>query len=252
MPEQILNSEKQPAEKPFPWRCPKCRQPTVKRVTMPYRCQRTHSGRIVTVEVPNFIVPRCSNCGEVVFDYAADEQIRAAFRTQIGSAETAMSEGQKLRRISSRWTWWHKNAFPMIFFGFLGLFTLAWMVGVIQQQVPAPPLLIPLGMAAFGYVLMRWLVFPLADEVWIDSEDIVVRNSGQEERFPITNVLNVESQLFTNPERVILTLKQPCGLGREIVFSPPQRWWRLSRHPIAEELIRRAHGIDENERHALR
>lgn len=82
MPEQVLN-EKQPAEKPFPWRCPNCRQLTVTRVAMPYRCQRTHRGRVVTVEVPNLTVPRCSNCGEVVFDYVADEQIRATLRTQL-------------------------------------------------------------------------------------------------------------------------------------------------------------------------
>lgn len=87
MPEQVLNNETKPTEKPFPWRCPKCRQLTVTRVTMPYRCQRTHNGRIVTVEIPNFVVPRCSNCGEVVFDYTADEQIRAALRTQSSPVE---------------------------------------------------------------------------------------------------------------------------------------------------------------------
>ena len=91
MSEQVLSNEKQPAKKPFPWRCPKCRQPTVTRVTMPYRCQRTHNGHVVIVEVPNLAVPRCSNCGEVVFNYAADEQIRAALRTQFGPAETAAS-----------------------------------------------------------------------------------------------------------------------------------------------------------------
>jgi hypothetical protein len=97
MPEHVLSVEKQPAEKPFPWRCPKCRQPTVTRVTMPYSCKRTLGNHVVTVEVPNLAVPRCSNCGELVFDYAADEQIRAAFRTQFGPAETAMSEGQEHR-----------------------------------------------------------------------------------------------------------------------------------------------------------
>lgn len=96
MPEQVSSLEKQPAEKPFPWRCPKCGQRMVTRVTMPYRCQRTHGGRVVTVEVPNLAVPRCSNCGEVVFDYAADEQIRAAFRAQFGPSETAVRNGQQL------------------------------------------------------------------------------------------------------------------------------------------------------------
>lgn len=97
MPEQAVSNETRPAEKPFPWRCPKCRQPTVNRVTMPYCCQRTHNGCVVTVEVPNLAVPRCSNCGEVVFDYAADEQIRAAFRGQFDPVGTDISKGQKPR-----------------------------------------------------------------------------------------------------------------------------------------------------------
>jgi|SRR5579875_1358162 hypothetical protein len=83
MPDQEISAKLQQAEKPFPWRCPKCRQLTVSRVTMPYRCRRTHRGRAVTVDVPNLAVPRCSNCNEVVFDYVADEQIRAAFRFQL-------------------------------------------------------------------------------------------------------------------------------------------------------------------------
>jgi hypothetical protein len=95
MPEQVLISEKQPTEKPFPWRCPKCRQPTVTRVTVPYCCQRTHDGRDVTVEIPDLAVPRCGNCGEFVFDYVADEQIRAASRTQF-SRQSEEQNGKEL------------------------------------------------------------------------------------------------------------------------------------------------------------
>jgi hypothetical protein len=86
MPDQEISAKPQQVEKPFPWRCPKCRQLTVSRVTMPYRCRRTHRGRVVTVDVPNLAVPCCSNCNEVVFDYAADEQIQAAFRTQLDAS----------------------------------------------------------------------------------------------------------------------------------------------------------------------
>jgi hypothetical protein len=146
-----------------------------------------------------------------------------------------------MRRISSTWTWWYKKAFPVIWFGFLGLFTLVWIPGVVQQQVSPATLLIPLGMAAFGYLVMRRLVFSLVDEVWIENDDIVVRNGDQEDRFPITHIINVEAPLFVNPERIVLTLSEPCLFGREIAFSPPYRWWPLSRHPLAEELIRRAH-----------
>jgi hypothetical protein len=99
---------------------------------------------------------------------------------------------------------------------------------------------------------MRLLVFPLVDEVWIEDNQIIVRNRGAEERFPITNIMSVETPLFLNPERVVLTLKEPCGFGREIVFTPSLRWWHFSRHPIAEELIRRAHDIDEKQLNPMR
>jgi hypothetical protein len=102
-------------------------------------------------------------------------------------------------------------------------------------------------MAAFAYVLMRWLVFPLVDEVFLEDKEIIIRNRGEEDRFPITNIINVEAPLLMSPERIVLTLKEPCRSGREIVFSPPFRWWPFTRHPIAEELIRRARGINEKE-----
>ncbi len=151
-----------------------------------------------------------------------------------------------MRRISSRLTWWYKKAFPTCWFGFFGLCTLILIAGVIEQKAAVVSLLAPLGMAVVGYLFMRWLIFPLVDAVWIDETDLVVRNGGAEDRFPLTNVIDVENPRFMNPERVILMLNEPCRFGREIVFLPPTRSaWRFSRHPIAEELIRRAHGIAE-------
>jgi hypothetical protein len=131
-----------------------------------------------------------------------------------------------------------------LWFGFLGLFSLAGLGGVIQQRVPAPTLLIPAGMAAFGYVLLRWLVFPLVDEVWIQEDELIIRNGDTEDRFQISNIVNIEASECTNPETITLTLKEPSTHGREIVFSPPTRWWPFGRHPIAQELLRRAHRLD--------
>jgi hypothetical protein len=150
-----------------------------------------------------------------------------------------------MRRISSKSTWWHKKAFPTIWFGLFGLFTLVGLFSVINGRAPAPALLIPLfGMAA-GYSFMRWLVFSLLDEVWIDGDQIVVRNGGREDRFPLSNILNVDASLFTNPERIVLTLRQPCAFGDEVAFLPTPRFWPFGRHPLAKELIRRIHHLDE-------
>src|SRR5438270_5800088 len=44
------------------------------------RTERLHEGRLVPVDIPDLAVPQCGNCGEMVFDYAADEQILEAVR----------------------------------------------------------------------------------------------------------------------------------------------------------------------------
>ncbi len=66
--------------RPFPWFCPKCHKKEVRPATISYQTQRLHEGRLVAVHIPHLDVPKCSNCGELVFNYAADEQILEAVR----------------------------------------------------------------------------------------------------------------------------------------------------------------------------
>jgi hypothetical protein len=65
---------------PFPWFCPRCRRKAVRRETIRYECSRSHNGQPLTVVVEYLKVPRCGHCGELVFDYDAEEQINRAFR----------------------------------------------------------------------------------------------------------------------------------------------------------------------------
>ncbi len=51
-------------------------------MTIPYQCQLLYKGQPVTVVLANLAVPKCSNCGELVFDYEADDQINRAFEAQ--------------------------------------------------------------------------------------------------------------------------------------------------------------------------
>jgi hypothetical protein len=41
-----------------------------------------HDGQPVTIVVPDLAVPKCGNCGELVFDYEADDQITRAYAAQ--------------------------------------------------------------------------------------------------------------------------------------------------------------------------
>jgi len=85
MPEPVTDSElaASAASRPFPWYCPNCRRKEVRRVTIPYQCQLEHNGQHMMVVVSDLAVPRCANCGELVFDYEADNQINRAFEQQI-------------------------------------------------------------------------------------------------------------------------------------------------------------------------
>ena len=76
-------------DRPFPWRCPRCRRKSVVRATIRYQCKRKHGGESLTVEVPVLTVPQCAECGELVFDYVAEAQINDAFR-QIVSAPASV------------------------------------------------------------------------------------------------------------------------------------------------------------------
>ena len=96
----------------------------------------------------------------------------------------------------------------------------------------------------YGYVLMRFLIFPLMDEVWIDEDQIVIKNREEEDSFPLQNIVNVESSIRLNPERIILTLREPCKFGSRITFEPPFRWWRFTKHPLAAELMAKVQQVE--------
>jgi alkylated DNA nucleotide flippase Atl1 len=77
MMSEVLGTIDRPKERPFPWYCPKCRKKDVWRDVICYQCQRLSQGQLVEVVVPNLAVPRCHSCGELVFDYLAEQQINA-------------------------------------------------------------------------------------------------------------------------------------------------------------------------------
>jgi hypothetical protein len=61
----------------------------VRPATIPYRTERLYEGRLIAVDIPHLEVPKCSNCGELVFNYAADEQILDAVRARAAVPQPA-------------------------------------------------------------------------------------------------------------------------------------------------------------------
>ena len=79
-----MNEKSASQDRAFPWPCPECGKKEVRPATVRHTAQIRHDGRLYTVEVPRLRVPRCRACGELVFENAADEQIAAALREQLG------------------------------------------------------------------------------------------------------------------------------------------------------------------------
>jgi hypothetical protein len=152
---------------------------------------------------------------------------------------------QNRRRISSRNTFFVKRIFPLLWFGFLAVFLVATLLAFRHASRNSPPIVIifvPLFMLGFGYLLMRRLIFDLADEVYDEGDALQVRFGHQEESIRLDNIINISYAGFTNPPRVTLTLRQPGIFGKEVTFSPIQKLFgpllRIT-NPIVTDLIER-------------
>jgi hypothetical protein len=149
-----------------------------------------------------------------------------------------------MRKISSRLTFWYRRVFPVFWFGFLALWTMFATLWPGRGHPPLFVLFFPAVMALAGYLMMRRLLFPLADEVFLDGDEVIVRKNGKEIRFDVRQIINVDSSTLRSPQRITLTLRKPSELGREILFCPKYRFLLFSRHPTAEELIAKSNGLE--------
>jgi len=143
-----------------------------------------------------------------------------------------------VKKISSSTTFVSKKVFPVLWFGFLGVFVVlvSWSGGVKQ----APMLLaVPLVMTAVGFLIMKQLVWSLADEVFDCGDFLLIRNGDEEERVPLSNIMNVSASTYVNPPRITLRLAHPGKFGDEIAFSPVRSFTLnpFARNEVAEDLI---------------
>ncbi|MCX6355454.1 MAG: hypothetical protein NTZ78_11220 [Candidatus Aureabacteria bacterium] len=145
-----------------------------------------------------------------------------------------------MQRISSRDTIFFKKIFPVIWFGFLTVLLAIGLDHLIAKgKVEISFLLIPIGMAVFGYFLMKKLVFDIVDEVWEEGDTLIVRNKGEEIYIALSEIINVSYSGFTNPPRATLILRHPGPWGKEITFLPPRGSCPGLKSPIIDALIER-------------
>jgi hypothetical protein len=146
-----------------------------------------------------------------------------------------------MRLISSRATFGYKWIFPIIWFGFLLIFTAYAMVAGFHSSFAyvLPMLAVAALLAVFGYLIMRWGVFDLVDEVWDDGNALIVKNGGHEDRIELSDISHVRYSVIINPPRVTLSLRKPSRWGSEITFCAPLQLVPFSKSQIINEMIER-------------
>jgi len=144
-----------------------------------------------------------------------------------------------MRLLSSRATFLNKRVVPAIWFG-LSLAPMAVLfVWPEKHFSPVPFLFMPLVAIAIGYFALKKRLFDLADEVWDAGDALLIRKGGNEQRIPISEIMNVSYAELRSPPRVTLSLRTPSVFGEHISFCAPIRIVPLSRSPIIVELIER-------------
>ncbi|HET7757312.1 MAG TPA: hypothetical protein VFK87_08650 [Steroidobacteraceae bacterium] len=145
-------------------------------------------------------------------------------------------------RISSRHTFFLKRILPLLLCGVLALTLLPPMLLALHGRAfPYPVLVMPLFLGIIFYTVLRRLVFDLADEVYDEGDALRVRFGDEEERIPLGEIINLSYSGITNPPRITLTLRNPGRFGREVTFSPQQRFLSplFRKDPLVGELIER-------------
>jgi len=137
-----------------------------------------------------------------------------------------------MKRLSSKSIFFYKTVFPIFWFGFLGFFMLTALFANHKANGPdviasVMTIVMPLIMAAFGYFIMKKMVFDLIDEVYDEGSSLLFKNGRKEVRVSLNEIKNVSYSSMVSPPRVTLSLRHKTELGDELSFSPPMRLYSV-------------------------
>lgn len=147
-----------------------------------------------------------------------------------------------MKKISSGATVFNKKIFPLIWFGFIAFVVVSALRGGAVEEGKGLMLVMPIFVGVIGFLITRKLTGDLADEVHDGGNYLLIRRGSEEDRVPLSNIMNVSASANVNPPRVTLRLLKPGKFGSEVAFTPVGRMSLFSRkNPIVEDLIERAY-----------
>jgi hypothetical protein len=138
-------------------------------------------------------------------------------------------------RISAPSTWFMKYLFPIPFAGFV--LASLWETVFLKPQPQMVPILLIAG--ALLVVIHRVALWPLADRVDEDGDQLIVRRRGIEARIPIADIVRVkEGHKLRGVTELALFLREPTPLGTKVVFALPHTgnpFDAFRMHPVTEQ-----------------
>ena len=146
-----------------------------------------------------------------------------------------------MKLISTKYNFSFK-AFPVLFYGFLAMMIAFLIMNGALEKDPMM-VFVPIVMAAVGFFYMKTSVNDLVDEVYDCGDSLLVRKNKEEERVPLSNIINVNFSMNVQPARITLTLDTPGKFGPEISFALPPKIYitPLPKSEVAQDLLVRAH-----------
>ena len=143
------------------------------------------------------------------------------------------------RRISSRWTLFHKVIFPV---AWIGMFTVGTTIMFLAPGDTSNEFRTMRWLLVAITIIGAWLILTLAlplKHVDVGDASFFVSDRSREIEIPFRDVARVTGSRLVNPPRVTLHLRKPCEFGDRVVFLPPLRLvsgWKS--HPVVKELER--------------
>jgi len=126
-----------------------------------------------------------------------------------------------MKKINSKFTFLLKKIFPVFW-----LFILLTMLIVVLTQKQSIESIIIGSMMTFlmafiGVLVYKCLLSNLIDEVFLDGDVLIFKNSGEQIRLNLTDIIDYKYQRHMNPHKVTLITRQPTKLGKQLMFLAP-------------------------------
>lgn len=136
----------------------------------------------------------------------------------------------------SKTSFWLKWAFPLAWFG-AALYFPIWhiVLGDIRPEV----LIVPIGLIIVGLLIMKFVIWNLADEVHDGGDYLLFRNGSSKQKVWFQDIEDVNYNGILSPPRVTVTSRKSGPLGKKLHFQGPLTFNPFAKPPLIQDLFAR-------------